>query len=207
MSGHPDNREEHPGERAQTVEAGRMRVMDLVERARAGKAWAMNELIRRYYPCVHRFVQARLGRWMRAYADSDDVVQDTFYHAVRIFGRFEMRDSGSLERWLTTIAKHVAGDLRRRLLAQKRRRPRDCPVRFSECSALARLIRQMDVERVRTAVRRLQPRYRQLIRLRHYEGLEWKEVAERTGKPSAGAARMAYQAAIRALRVALKTCG
>jgi len=84
---------------------------ELVERCLQGERWAEEALYRKH---VHR-VSAVVARLLRHGPDVEDVVQDTFVHAL---GRLDgLRDPSKLDRWLITLAvNRVKKRFRRRKL-------------------------------------------------------------------------------------------
>jgi RNA polymerase sigma-70 factor (ECF subfamily) len=75
---------------------------ELVERARSGDRWAREALFRRYVAPLARLVTRLLART----DDADDVVQDTFAHALRDLDR--LRDPAAFRHWLFRIAVNRA---------------------------------------------------------------------------------------------------
>lgn len=71
---------------------------ELVLRARSGERWAREALFRRYVAPLARLVTRLLART----DDADDVVQDTFAHALRDLD--SLRDPEAFRHWLFRIA-------------------------------------------------------------------------------------------------------
>lgn len=186
--------------------------IDLVRRAQGGDDGALDALIERYYERVRRIVRLRLGRGLRRYLDSEDILQGTFIGAVRAFDRFEMRDESSLLHWLGKIAEHQIKDAADYHYAQKRdgRRQQGLVGRGSGDSSdeytlelagngtppLDEIIDGEHLDAIEEAIPELREDYREVILLHDYEGASWATVAEIMGSPSPDAARMHYARAI-----------
>jgi len=186
--------------------------IDLVKRAQDGDPAALDSLITRYYPKVRRIVRLRLGRGLRRWLDSEDILQGTFIGAVRTLDRFEMRDESSLLHWLGKIAEHQIKDAADYHYAQKRDGRRQQSLRVTpgsdssddfqmelpsdERPPLEGVIGGEQLAAIEEAIPDLSPEYREVILIRDYEGGSWATVAELLGSPSPDAARMLYARAI-----------
>jgi RNA polymerase sigma-70 factor (subfamily 1) len=197
--------------------------VDLVHRAQTGDREALNRLFTRYYDRVQRIVRARLGSKLREKVDSGDILQDTFGAAVAAFDRFEMRDHASFIRWLATLAERQINAAADYHGAQKRDRRREVPLpvvdpgmssedmRFDptgrEPTPLDKLTRAETTALVDACVHELAEEYREIILWRKNAGADWETVAEKTGRPSAAAARMMHARALFELQKLLKHKG
>lgn len=194
--------------------------IDLVRRAQGGDKAALDDLFQRYYERVRRIVRVRLGRRLRRWLDSEDVLQGTFIGAVRTFDNFEMRDESSFLHWLGRIAEHQIRDAADYHYAAKRDgrreqplsvRPADASQDFqievpgSQPAPLDALIDGERIEAIEDAIPDLREDYREVILLRDYEGASWQTVAEITHSPSPDAARMHYARAIAELSRLVRT--
>ena len=74
--------------------------LDLLERARAGDASALDALMARHLPRLRRWASGRLPRWARDVADTQDLVQDTLLQTFKRIDRFEPRGEGALQAYL-----------------------------------------------------------------------------------------------------------
>ncbi len=185
------------------------RSLDLVRRAQKGEDEALNDLIDRYYERVRKIVRVRLGKPLRNYVESGDILQETFAAAVTAFNRFEMREESSLIHWLSKIAENqikAAADYHN---AQKRDRRKDKPLRGPEDSRsgvfepaadvklpLEELQQEEELEDIDHCLEQMREEYREVILHRDYMRAPWETVAERLGSPSPDAARMLYARAI-----------
>lgn len=174
----------------------------LVERAQAGDRNAADRLLRRCSEHVRQTARMLLGRSLRGYLDSDDVLQEALTAAFLDLGRFEYRDETSLVRWLSTIVVNKVRGLADYHFAAKRDRREDVALgRDSGDGAdglAARRTTPGDAaegrERealVRRCIEDLPDAYREVIVLVTYLGTPWDVAAERLGR-SVGAARMLH---------------
>ena len=156
-----------------------------------------------------------MGEKLRRRADSFDVLQETFATAVRIFDRFEMRNEASMINWLSKLAERSITDMAEKESAQKRNSDREVPLnrRGSDSSTSAlgfeieadfavpldRLIRDEEKELLDDCIQELEEKYREIILLRNYLGMNFGEIAAECNRPSEGAARMMHAKAMRDL--------
>lgn len=189
---------------------------ELVQRAQGGERSALDRLFARYYDRVRAIVRVRMGAHVRSLCDSGDILQETFAVAVRNFDRFEMQHEGALVNWLAKLAQRQITDAVDRADADKRDRRRERPIdaaqpdgpRLELVSAApgpAELLAS-DEDRllVEHCLAELAPEHSELILLRNYADMSWREIAEETGRPSADAARMAHTTALLALTKQVK---
>ena len=175
--------------------------LDLLRRAQAGDAEALEALIARYIPRMRRWARARLPAHARGMADTSDLVQDSVLQAFRRIDRFEIRGEGALQAYLRqTLHNQIRQEIRR----ASRRLPRNTAdlgqvaveVEDTAPSPLEQAIGREALERYETALAALKPEDREAIIARIELGLTCQEVADALGKPSANAARMAVERAL-----------
>ena len=185
------------------------RTLDLVQRAQGGESVALERLLSRYYERVRAIVRHRLGAKLRELCDSGDVVQETFIHAIRAFDRFEMRDEASVINWLARIAEHTIKGIAAYKFADKRKPPgrieglsgcEGLQVRDGGPSPYESIVQREEIELIRESLEALPEPYREVIVQHDFLGRGWREIAERTGRPSEDAARMMYARALLELR-------
>lgn len=135
--------------------------------------------------------EERIQRWMNEYGASllkvcvlylsdyalaEDAVQETFFGAWRAMDRFEGRNGCSEKTWLTRIAVNVCGTYRR----TKWFRHVDTSQPLNECSLIARGVPE-EAGEVLMSVARLPEKYRMVIILYYYHGMNQREIAEALG--------------------------
>jgi RNA polymerase sigma factor (sigma-70 family) len=170
--------------------------LDLLERARAGDASALDALVARHLPRLHRWATGRLPRWARDVADTQDLVQETLIQTFKRIDRFEWRGEGALQAYLRQgVLNRIRDELRR----AGRRPPAqelDSQAPDSAASPLEQAIGQEAVDRYEAALNRLRADDREAIIARIEMGFTHEELAHLLGKPSANAARMALERAL-----------
>lgn len=171
---------------------------ELLVHARQGDRAALEHLLARVAPAVHRFGV----RMCKSAHDADDVLQDTLIAVARHLGDFEGRSS--LTSWVFTLAR-TACSRKRRGLANKPHEtdtaladaaaPLPSPEAQAESHELGRALGQ--------ALDHLTDEHREVILLRDVEGLSAPEAAEAVGI-SEGALKSRLHRAREALREALR---
>lgn len=135
-------------------------------------------------PALERFVL----RYVRDRHAAEDLVQETFLRATRNFGRY--RGRASLKTWIFSIARNLCID---HLRAAGRSRLR--LVDFGDPHSTSPSFRpdfgrDVDLDDCRThfsrALSRLSPKSREILILRMYHGLGYREIARRCGMAPAG---------------------
>lgn len=151
------------------------------------------EVYRDVGPSLYRLALAICGDA----AAAEDVVQEAFVRVWRRRGR--LRDSACLSGYLYRTARNLARDHCRRLKAKgKALEGVAVLLRPAEGQAEA-----PDVERISKALFALPVDQREVVFLRVYEGLAFKEVAERTGAPQ-GTVHSRFRYAMERLRTLLE---
>jgi RNA polymerase sigma-70 factor (ECF subfamily) len=158
----------------------------------------LGRLLEQYRRYLALIADVQIGQRLRGKVDASDLVQETFLEAHRSFGRFRGTSEGELVRWLRQIlAANLADLLRRYLGTQGRdvRLEREIEGAFDRSSALldGGLVAlgpspsQLASHREQAvlladALGELPDDYRQVLVLRHLEGLTFPEVATRMGR-------------------------
>jgi len=170
--------------------------VELVDRARKGDQAALDRLFDRYAAPLRRWATGRLPRWARDLTDTDDLVQEALLQTFRKIDQFEVRGAGALFGYLRQVVlNRIRDELRR-----KERRPDAVGLDGSEkdggVSPLEHAIGREVTERYERALARLSPQQQELIIARVEMGLDYDELAESLGRPSAEAARKAAKRAL-----------
>jgi RNA polymerase sigma-70 factor (ECF subfamily) len=191
----------------------------LLGAVRTGDPQALGRLLTRHQPYLQRFVELRLDPRLRARFDPADVVQEAQLQAVRRLPRYLEQPHLPFRLWLRQLADDRLLNLRRDH-AGTARRSVDREVALPEGSAAEfasqllaagsspsqHLNRQELARRVREALARLPDADREVLLLRHFEGLSNPEVAALLGL-TAGAVSKRYGRAVLRLHDLLFTSG
>ncbi len=125
-----------------------------------------------------------LARWLAGDEhDARDIVQDACLRAFHAFDNFYGSDGRP---WLLTIVRHTCYDWLRKnrpltLMTTLEDESQDAAEPAVECDPSARLLAAEDAGRLQAAMADLPVEFREVILLRHQEGLSYKQIAATTG--------------------------
>jgi RNA polymerase sigma-70 factor (ECF subfamily) len=193
----------------------------LLSRARKGDRQCIGELLTLYRNYLSLLASTQLERRLQPRVSPSDIVQETMLRAHRHFAQFRGQSEAEFLAWLRQILlSSLAHFVERHLLAAKRNIRRE--VSIDECATMAAgsfpwagaldetpsaAVRQREAAAVlSTRLAKLSPRYREVLVLRHIEGLAFDEVASRLHRTPA-AARMLWLRAIEKLRAIYRRAG
>jgi RNA polymerase sigma-70 factor (ECF subfamily) len=172
----------------------------LIERMRSDDTGeAVRALYRSYGGELFGFALNALGDRGTA----EEVVQEVFTRAWRHAGAYDPARA-SVRTWLYQITRHAVIDARRRAAvrpALSLHDPEDADAAVGPTIEQAMLGWQ-----VATALDRLTPDHRQMIRMAHFQGLTMREIAERCDLP-VGTVKSRTWYALRSLRLILEEMG
>lgn len=148
-----------------------------------GDQSAISKLIERHSRRVRDYI-----RMMVKDADlAEDIFQETFIKAVRVIDEGRYTDNGRFLSWVLRIAHNQVIDYFR---AQKQNRQVSesnagynilGTLRFAENSIEDRMVSSQIEADIRALVELLPQEQRDVVRMRYYDGLSFKEIAEQTG--------------------------
>jgi RNA polymerase sigma-70 factor (ECF subfamily) len=179
---------------------------ELLEGAKRGDPGALTLLYERYADPVIRSIRKRLSQPLRRKFDTMDLSQSVFTEVLRDLPRFQDLGETAFHRWLyLKVESKIGGKLRKHLGRAGRRleRPIDSGASLvgDAASPASEVAENEESNRARDLLTVLDEAQREIVFLRLEEGLPFAEIAERTGLPSAEAARKRYGRAIARLRV------
>lgn len=190
---------------------------DLIQKARAGDERALELILRRYREYVRILVRCRAKGRLQTRLDSSDFVQETLLRAAQNIQQFQGEGEDEWCAWLARIAENeVVHQMRHHLGAAKRAASREQVIAnpgdsVDGASRLERWVNQAQTSPSLAAMRkersllladalaRLPEDYREVLILRHMEGLHFPEVADRMNR-STGAVRVLWTRALKKLR-------
>jgi RNA polymerase sigma-70 factor (ECF subfamily) len=166
----------------------------LLRRWGDGDPTAGDELIRRHFAALHRFLRTKVA----SDAELEDLVQHTLLGCVE--ARHQYRAEASFRTFLLAIARH-------KLFAHYRRvrcapRPILSTLRASATSPTQRFVRGEDIERLVRAMRVLPASMRSVLELSYWSDLGVPAIANRLGIPLNTAYSRLHRAKL-ALRAAM----
>jgi len=170
--------------------------LNLLLKAQAGDAEALEALLSRYLPRLRHWASGRLPRGVGTTLDTADLVQDAVISALRHVHALEIRTEGALQVYLRRSVNDRIVDLSRR--AARGPSPVECPAGAAagETSPLEAAVGAQALESYENALATLREEERQAIVLRVELGLDYSEIAAQLGKPSAAVARATVTHAI-----------
>jgi RNA polymerase sigma-70 factor (ECF subfamily) len=192
------------GESRQERGAGPESTVELLVRARAGDAAALDQVFARAIPLLKRWASGRLPRWTRDMIDTDDLVQETVINTLKHIDVFEYRADSALQAYLRQAVMNRIRNEIRRAMRHPAPAPRASGAPDAGLSPLEELIGKQTVEAYDEAMTTLEPEEREAIIGRVELGLSYAELATAMGRPSADAARMAVARALLKLAKQLK---
>jgi RNA polymerase sigma-70 factor, ECF subfamily len=195
--------------------------LDLVRKAAAGDAAALELFMLRHRSQLLGFVTRHTPPDVRRTVDPQDILQDIYFDAFRRMGSFAATDQRSALRWLVTMARHRIIDLVRTHRSAKRGGGQrvDLGGEAEGNDSFALLLQDLAVyertpsrsaaahELLATLQRHidtLPEDHRQAIRLHYVEGLTVEQVGARMNR-SAGAAQMLCSRGLKMLRTHMRS--
>jgi RNA polymerase sigma-70 factor (ECF subfamily) len=159
---------------------------------------ALGRRLESYRGYLTILARLQIGRRLQAKVDADDVVQETFLHAVRDFAQFRGSNDQELAGWLRQILAARLADLFRRYCQTQRRDVRLEQALQVELHQSSQILDRALVARLSSpsrhaflheqaawltrALDRLPPDYRDVLVLHHLEECAFPEVARRMGR-------------------------
>jgi RNA polymerase sigma-70 factor (ECF subfamily) len=192
----------------------------LLDRVEKGEAAAVDDLLAGHREPLRRAVELRLDPALARRVDASDIVQDVLLEANRRLREYLQNPTMPFHIWLRHLAKDRLIDAHRfHRKAQRRSLDREQaiqPPAWAQSSSIQLIAQLLDPEKtpataavqqelerkLQSAVAELDDADREVILMRHYEGLGNQEVAAALELTEA-AASMRYLRALRRLRTAL----
>ena len=178
-------------------------------RAQAGDAEAFRELFERYRAPVYATIERMVGGWYPN--DLDDFAQDVFLKVFRALPRYDFGRNTKFSTWLYTFVRNHCFDVMKRhaaapaltSLARAEAQEPDRPVTDPGPPPPTAVALEETGEVVRRAVQSLPLPLREVVVLRQYQGLPFRDIGEVTGC-NEGTAKARYHRARALLRERLK---
>ena len=170
----------------------------LLQEARAGDADTLGRLLELYRRYLALLARVQIGKRLQGKVDASDIVQETFLDAHRNFAHFRGASEAQLIHWLRQILAAKLADLLRRYLGTQGRDvrlEREIENAFEHSSVLLdrglvapqsspsqQIVRREQAVLLADALAQLTDDYREVLVLRHLEGLTFPEVARHMGR-------------------------
>jgi RNA polymerase sigma-70 factor (ECF subfamily) len=181
--------------------------VDLIERARAGDADALDAIFTRHRERLRRMVDIRLDRRLQARVDASDVIQEAFLEVVERLDEYLRDPKLPLFLWLRLVVGQRLMKLHRQHLGTQLRDAgrevslyREALPAASSAALAAQLLgkhtsptqavlRAERMLRIQEALNTLDPIDREVLSLRHFEELTRAETAQVLGIAEAAAGK------------------
>lgn len=167
---------------------------DLIRRAQARDAAAFDALVDRYSARLYGYLYRLTG----SRHDAEDLLQELFVRVVKMIGRYE--HDGRFEAWLFRIATNLVRDRVRRTrttLGLPTTAADNELTGFAGDGEAADPSRRMEAaeaaDRLQQALSRLSEAEREVVMLRHFSDLSFKEIAEMMNTPLGTALARAHR--------------
>jgi RNA polymerase sigma-70 factor, ECF subfamily len=196
------------------VQADSPETQRLLQQIRAGERQVVGQLFTQHQAYLHRLVELRLDPRLRSRLDASDIVQEAHLEGLRRLDAYLERPKLPFRLWLRQIAFDRVGKARRQHLGTARRSlDKEVPLPEGPSSVLARqllaggltpsqaLSHEELARHLRRAVAELAEPDRELVLLRHFEGLSNQEVACLFGLEPATASKRYGRALLRLHRI------
>jgi RNA polymerase sigma-70 factor (ECF subfamily) len=170
----------------------------LLRRARTNDCAALGQLLESYRSYLALLARLQIGRRLQGKIDAADLVQETFLEAHRHFSGFQGGTEAEFIAWLRQILAARLAKLVRHYLGTQRRNVRlerqlaaeleqssrilDQGLVASSTSPSHQAARREQAVLLASALEQLPEDYREVLILRHLEGLSFPEVAHRMGR-------------------------
>ena len=157
--------------------------LELLNRYSVGEEDAISEIIDRYKKRVFDYIR----NMVKSEALADDIFQETFIKIVKSLSENRYVESGKLLSWMLRIAHNQVIDYFRKTKSEAKVSYDNGEVNILnnknlvESNVEERIIEKQQHQTIRRLVERLSAEQKEVVILRHYHGLSFKEIAEKTG--------------------------
>lgn len=148
-----------------------------------GDDTAMTSLIERYRSRVTNYI----NMMVKDPDITDDIFQETFVKAIRFIDDGRYKESGRFLSWVLRIAHNQVIDHFRQTKQLRQLNEADAGYdilstqRYSDKTVEDRIVQDQIEGDVRKLIETLSPEQREVVMMRYYSGLSFKEIAEQTG--------------------------
>ena len=155
----------------------------LLDMYQQGNREAISQLLERHTRRVRDYVRMMV----KDYDVADDLTQEVLIKVVKVLDEGRYTDKGRFLPWMLRIAHNKVLDYFRAQKQVKTVSESNAGFdilgskNFAEASIEDRLVSEQQAEEVRQLIELLPAEQREVVRMRYYEGLSFKEIAEHTG--------------------------
>lgn len=195
-------------------------ICGLIQQARGGSTDARNQLLTQLRTYIALVAQRQKAPELQAKFGHSDLVQESMAMAVQKFDQFEGSCEAELLAWVKAILENEIKQARRSFRSEKRdvfrERPMDdqrnlnthsthAPLQIPDRELTPRTFALQNEEehRIQAALNSLDEEHRQVIELRNWEKLSFRDIGQRMNRSENAANKLWYRALI-ALRKAME---
>ena len=155
----------------------------LLRQYQAGDRNAMSRLIERHSRRVRNYIRMMV----KDHDLTEDIFQETFIKAVRVIDEGRYHDNGKFLSWVLRIAHNQVIDHFRNQRQHKAVSESEAgydvlgTLRFADHSVEDALVSEQIERDIRGLIELLPDEQREVVRMRYFAGLSFKEIAEQTG--------------------------
>jgi|TARA_R100001039_G_C1817544_1_gene86833 RNA polymerase sigma-70 factor (ECF subfamily) len=160
-----------------------LEIKEAIQRAKQNDQKAFNFLLDQYWDYVYGFQLKRIENEN----DAEDITIQTFSKAFDKIAMFD--EKYAFKTWLVTISRNIHIDL----LRKEKRQPSNTISNDSEDSyyeildespsAEDKLITEQNLAKLLRDIKKLKPHYQEIINLRYFQELSYKEISEELNEP------------------------
>ncbi len=157
-----------------------MELNQIIASAIAGKQSAYKTLLDEYWNDVYLFQKSRINNKN----DAEDITIQTFAKAFANLKQYNSKYD--FKNWLLMISKQVYIDNQRKKkmdFVSIKENNEVFRLRDNQMAADDQLILEQNLLALKQAINQLKPHYREVIKLRYFEDLSYKEISEKIGEP------------------------
>jgi len=152
-----------------------------IQEAISGSQSAYKYLLDKYWDDVYRFQKSRINNQN----DAEDISIQTFAKAFDNLKQYNPKYN--FKNWLLMMSKQVYIDYQRKkkhnLVSIDKENNEVLQLPDKELTAEDRMILEQNFLELKKAINRLKPHYKEVIELRYFHDLSYKEIAQRIGEP------------------------
>jgi len=169
----------------------------LIENCQSGDSEAFGKLYDQYFKKIYSFIYYRVSQK----ENTEDLVSETFTKAIANINRFNIH-KGTFSSWLYRIARNTVIDYYR---TSKNEYSLDNIMELHSENNMANNVDiSMSLEEVREKLSQLNEEQQEIIIMRVWQQLSYKEIAEILGKSEASC-KMIFSRGIKELRLSMMT--
>ncbi len=155
----------------------------LIRQYQSGDRNAISQLIERHSRRVRNYIRMLV----KDHDLTEDIFQETFIKAVRVIDEGRYCDNGKFLSWVLRIAHNLVIDYFRNRRQNKSVTESDAgydvlgTLKFADRTIEDELVSEQIERDIRSLVESLPEEQREVVRMRYFAGLSFKEIAEQTG--------------------------